>query len=162
MAEPSDWRKISQGCCISLVVHCSSGSKEAIKLLHRSGAGISCNDVTKQLKSVSAEVQNNVNLAPKYISKGQPTHITIDNSDGRQQTLTSLAKAHHTNATVYNPKNEEIAKITQKIIGDDIKESNTLTRRNINNYEDYKIGKPSPPPVIESYTDNTDSDQLDY
>ena len=61
-----------------------------MKLLHRSGAGISYDDVTKQIKSFSTEIQNNVNLAPKNISKGQPTYITINNSDGRKQTLTGL------------------------------------------------------------------------
>ena len=50
------------------------------------------------------------------ISKGQPTHITIDNSDERQQTLTGLDTTHHTNATVYNPKNEETSTKTQEIM----------------------------------------------
>ena len=58
------------------------------------------------------EIQNNVNLATKNISKGQSTHITIDNFDRHQQTLTGLDTTHHTNATVYNPKNEEPSTIT--------------------------------------------------
>ena len=81
--------------------------------LSRSLAGISYDNVTKQIKPFSAEVQNNVNLAPKNKSKGQQTHITIDSSDGRQthitidssdgrqQTLTGLNTIH---ATVYKPK----------------------------------------------------------
>ena len=89
------------------------------------------------------------------ISKGQPTHITIDNSNERQQTLTGLDTTHHTNATVYVPKNEEI-------IDDDHEQSRPSTRRNINDYNDYKIGKPSPPLILRSYTDNTNWDQLDY
>ena len=32
----------------------------------------------------------------------------------------------------------------------------------MNDYNDYKIGKSPPPPVIASYTDNTNLDQLDY
>ena len=89
------------------------------------------------------------------ISKGYPTHITIDNSNERQQTLTGLDTTHHTNATVYVPKNEEI-------IDDDHEQSRPSTRRNINDYNDYKIGKPSPPLILRSYTDNTNWDQLDY
>ena len=96
------------------LVHCLTGSKETINLLHRSGAGISYDDVTKQINSFPPEIQNNVNLAPKNISKGQSTHITIDNSDTRQLTLTGLDTTHHTNATVYDPKNEETSTITQK------------------------------------------------
>ena len=133
-----------------------------MKLLHRSGAGISYDDVTKQIKSFSTEIQNNVNLAPKNISKGQPTHITIDDSDERQQTLTGLDTTHHTNATVYNPKNEETSTKTQEIIDDDQEQSRPSTRTSINDHNDYKIGKPSPPPITGSYTDNTNRDQLDY
>ena len=115
-----------------------------------------------QIKSFSAEVQNNVNLAPKNISKGQPAHIAIDNSDGRQQTLTGLDTTHHTNATAYNSKNGETLTLAQEIIDGDQEESHPSTIRNINDYSDYKIGKPSPLPVIGNYTDNTNSDKLDY
>ena len=114
-----------------------------------------------QIKSFSAEVQNNVNLPPKNISKGQPAHIAIDNSDGRQQTLTGSDTTHHTNATVYNPKNEETSTIIQEIIDSDQEESRPSTIRNINDYNDYKIGKSSPLPFIGNYTDNTNSDKLD-
>ena len=72
--------------------------------LSRSGAGISYDDVTKQTKPFSAEVQNNVNLVPKNKSKGQPTHISIASSDGRQQPLTGSNTIHHTNATVCKPQ----------------------------------------------------------
>ena len=41
-------------------------------------------------------------------------------------------------------------------------ENHPSTRRNINDYNDNKIGKPSPPPVKGSYTDNTNHDQLGY
>ena len=156
-----DWRSLVTGekcpkaVALSLVVHRMTRSKETIKLLHRSGAGISYDDVTKQIKSFSTEIQNNVNLAPKNISKGQPTHITIDDSDERQQTLTGLDTTHHTNATVYNPKNEETSTKTQEIIDDHQEQSCPSTRRSINDHNDYKIGKPSPPPIIGSYTDNT-------
>ena len=120
-------------------------------------------DLTKQIKQFSAEIQNNVNLAPKNISERQPAHITIDNSDGRQQTQTGLDTTHHTNATVYNPKkNGKTSSIIQEITDDDQEHCRPSTRRNINNWNDYKIGKPSLPPIIGSYTDNTNRDQLDY
>ena len=48
--------------------------------------------------------RNDSSLAPSTIPKGQPTHVTIDNSDGHQQTLTRLAATHHTNSTIYVPK----------------------------------------------------------
>ena len=89
-----------------------------------------------------AEVQNNVNLASKNISKEQPIHITVNRSDGHQQTVTGLDTTHHTNATVYNPpKNEETLIIAQEIIDVDQEESHPSTKRNINDHDDYKIGK---------------------
>ena len=112
-----DWQSLVTGqkspkaVALSHVVHHLTGSKETIKLLYRSGAGISYDDVTKQIKSFLAEVQNNLNLAPKNVSKGQPTHITIDNFDEHQQTLTGLDTTNHTNATVYNPKNQNFNNI---------------------------------------------------
>ena len=60
--------KSPEAIALSLVVHRLIGSTETIKLLHRSGAGISYDDVTKQIKSFSAEIQNK--LSPKNISKG--------------------------------------------------------------------------------------------
>ena len=143
-----DWQSLVTGekspkaVALSLVVHRLTRSIETIKLLHRSGAIMSYDDVTKQIKSFSTEIQNNVNLAPKNISKGQPTHVTIDKSDGRQQTLTGLDTTHRTNATAYNPKNEETSTKTQEIIDDDQEQSLPSTRRNINDYNSYKIGKP--------------------
>ena len=163
-----DWQSLVTGeksykaVALSLVGHRLTGSKETIKLLQCSGAAISYDDVPKQIKSFSARVQNNVNLTPKIISKGEPAHITIDNYDWRQQTLNGLDTTHHTNATVYNPQNEETSTITLEIIVDDQEESHPSTIRNINDYNDYKIGKLSPPQVIRSYTDNTNRDQLDY
>ena len=63
------------------------------------------------------------------------------------------------------PKNEEISTLTQEIIHHEQEESHSSTRRNINDYNDYRLNdykKPSPPPVIGSYTDNTNRNLLDY
>ena len=111
--------KCPKAVALSLVVHNLKGGKQTIRLLHRSGAGISYDDVAKQIKLFPAEIQNNVNLAQKNISKGQPTHITIDNSDGSHQTLLGLDTTHYANATIYNTKNEETSTIIQEITDDD-------------------------------------------
>ena len=91
-----------------------------------------------------------------------PTHIITDNSDGRQRTLTGLDTTHHTYATNCNPKKEETSTITPEIIDDDQEQSHPSTRRNINDCNDYKNGKPSPSPIVGSFTENTNLDQLDY
>ena len=62
-------------------------------------------------------------------------------------------------------KNEEISTLTQEIIHHEREESHPSTRRNINDYNDYRLNdykNPSPPPVIGSYTDNTNRNLLDY
>ena len=71
-----DWQSLVTGeksrkvVALSRVVHRLTRSKETIKLLHRSGAGVSYDNVTNQTKSFSTEIQNNVNLAPKkYIKR---------------------------------------------------------------------------------------------
>ena len=81
---------------LSLVVHRVTSSKVSVKLLHRTGPGISYTDAFEQIKRFSFDTQNSSNLVPKNIPKGQPNHVTIENSDGRQQPLTSRATTHHT------------------------------------------------------------------
>ena len=71
-------KKSPKAVALSLAVYRLTGSKETIKLLNRSGAAISYDDVTKQINLFLAEAKNNVNFTPINISKGQPTHITID------------------------------------------------------------------------------------
>ena len=46
-------------------------------------------------------------------------------------------------------------------IGHDQEEKRTSTKRNINDYGEYKVGKLPRPTVIGPYTDNTNRDQLD-
>ena len=55
------------------------------------------------MKKLSDDTRNDSSFAPATIPKGQPTHVTTDNSDGRQQTLTELATTHHTNSTISRP-----------------------------------------------------------
>ena len=62
-------------------------------------------------------------------------------------------------------KKEEISALMQEIIDLDQEESHPSTRRNINDYNDYKINdykKPSPPAVIRSYTNSIYCDLPDY
>ena len=107
--------------------------------MNRSGPGILYDDLTKQIKPIWSEVQKNIKLAPKNKSKGQQTHITTDNSDGRQQTLTGLNTRHETNATFYNHPKWRNFNINARKIDYDQEESHPSTRRNIYDYNHYKI-----------------------
>ena len=86
-----------------MVIHRITGSKEAIKLLYRTGVRISYTDVMRQNKRFCEDTRKDSKIAPSTIPKKQPTHVTIDKSDGHQQTLTGLATTHHTNSTIYVP-----------------------------------------------------------
>ena len=107
-------RGLSLESCPQRLLHFRwlSISCPSLQLLHRRGVGISYTDVLKQIKRFCFDTQNSCNLVPKNISKGQPTHVTIDNSDGRQQTLTGLATTHHSNATIYVPKIQSLPDTT--------------------------------------------------
>ena len=76
--------------------------------------------------------------------------------------LTALDTPLHTNVTVYNPKIDETSTRAQEISDDNQEKSRYSTRRNINDYNDYKTGKFPPSPVIVSYTDDANLDKLDY
>ena len=56
------------------------------------------------MKKHSDYTRNDSSFAPAAIPKRESTYVTIDNSDGRQQTLTGLATTHHTYSTISMPK----------------------------------------------------------
>ena len=76
--------------------------------------------------------------------------------------MTALDTPLHTNVTVYNPKIDETSTRAQEISDDNQEKSRYSTRRNKNDYNDYKIGKFPRSPVIVSYTDDANLDKLDY
>ena len=136
-----------QAVVLSLVVHRITVSKESVKLLHRTVAGISYTVVLKQIKRFSFDTQNSSSLVPKNIPKGQPTHVTIDNTDRRQQNLTGLAITHHTNVSIYVPKIQSLPDT------DNCLENETINTYLVMrcDYEEYKIGKPPEPPLVTEY-----------
>lgn len=78
--------------------------KETTNLLSRAGFGSSYTNARPEIKKLAENARNNSSFCPATIPKGQATHVTADNSDGRQQTLTRLVTSHHTNSTMYVPK----------------------------------------------------------
>ena len=78
--------------------------KETMNLLSHAGFGSSYSNVHPEMKKLADDARNDSSLATTTIPKLQPTHVTINNSDSRQQTLTVLATSHHTNLAIYMPK----------------------------------------------------------
>ena len=90
------------GTALSLTIHRITGSKEATTLLNRCGIGIPYTDVrdlnNEWAKSVTMEHKK---MLPPGFIQGRSVHITFDNSDGKQQTLTGAHTTHHTTGTIF-------------------------------------------------------------
>ena len=87
---------------LGLMFHQLTGNKEASKLLHHAGIGISYSDV-RMLNTVWAKSvkMHHKNMLPPGFIKGRAIHVTFDNSDGKQQTVTGMDTTHHTIGTVF-------------------------------------------------------------
>ena len=100
------------GIALSLTVHRITGSKEATTLLNRCGVGIPYTDVrylnNNWAKSVTMEHKK---MLPPGFIRGRSVHVTFDNSDGKQQTLTGAHTTHHTTGTIFqtrHPGDQEV------------------------------------------------------
>ena len=105
----SDWQGLitnkdtPQQIMLSLTLHRITGSKESVNYINKLGHGISYNNVSK-MNDIWSRSLHKVNQ--KFI-KGMPIHSTIDNNDGRQDTLTGSGTTHHINCTLFQPIIEE-------------------------------------------------------
>eukprot|EP00794_Sanderia_malayensis_P018600 gene18600-20470_t len=143
---------------LSLTLHRVTGSKEATKLLHHCGMGISYTDVrlltNKWAQAISMDHKK---MLPPGFTTGRSVHITFDNSDGKQQTITGDHTTHHTTGTVFQMRQP---KETQVVIDNEKQPILTDEGEDEFNYGHYKIPKKraSPPsfPEFEDIYSNTD------
>ena len=90
-------------------------------------------------------------------------HVTKDNSDGRQQTLTGSHTTHHTNGTLFqnrlqpesNVPTDEYQQREENLILVD----SELTERDCGTY---KIVEKKEHPSVQDYTDSKKEDLLDW
>eukprot|EP00794_Sanderia_malayensis_P013441 gene13441-14824_t len=129
-----DWQRLVTGersaksIALSMVVHRVTGSKEAVKFWHHTGAGISRIDVIKQNKKFASDVQKCGTKASSLIPKGKPTHVTVDNSDG--------SFLDHESPPRNIPEKQQ-----------------WLPAQEIH-YGSYNIGKKLPHPIVNEYSDH--------
>ena len=142
---------------LGLTVHRLTGSKETSKLLHHAGIGISYSDV-RMLNNIwakSVKMDHKHMLPPGFIN-GKTIHVTFDNSDGKQQTLTGTDTTHHTTGTVFQiskslEKTERREEIVQNNIVDDEKQD----------YGSYKIPRNrKDPPSFPDHIDEFENSPL--
>ena len=102
------WRRLavdgdSPQSMMSMMIHRMTGCKETTSPLSRASFGSSYTTVSQETKKLADDARNDSRFTPATIPKGQPTRFTLNNSDGRQQTLTGLPTTRHTNSTIYLP-----------------------------------------------------------
>ena len=171
-----------QSIGLPMVIHKMAGCKESANLLSRAIFGRSYSNVCREMKKFADNARNDSSFSPARIPKGQPTHVTIDNSDGCWQTLTGLAITHHTNSTIYVPKlfnhPEEDANAESSTENMDIESSRMIETRSSHDISNehtskvrlfcgtddtksYRIGTRSEPPSLTENNIGFEKDWLD-
>ena len=83
-----------------LIVHRMTGSKETIDYLHKCNHSASYTAIRLQNQAWARMVITGGCLYPN-MRKGVVCHSTLDNNDGRQNTLTGSGTTHDTNVTLF-------------------------------------------------------------
>ena len=95
--------------------------------------------------------------------KGIPTHVTLDNNDGSQETLTGKGTTHDTNFTVFQPvlKNEVFPPVAE--IEEEEEETLVLLPdiNEVTEVPEYNFGQRKPPPLFKNYVDNKNRTELE-
>ena len=85
-----------------MTVNGITGSKVVANLLHKCGHKIFYADICHLNKSWANEVTTNTNqIFPSAFFSGNSIHVAIDNSDGKQQTITGSKTTHYTNGVAF-------------------------------------------------------------
>ena len=84
--------------------------------MHKTNHVISYNDIRMQNVAWARMVSAKPFHFPNF-RKGVVTHSTIDNNDGRQETMTGVGTTHNTNMTLFQvPSAEEISIIPELVL----------------------------------------------
>ena len=104
----SDWEsfltkeRAAKQTVAGLTVHRLTSSKEVLSILHKLNNTISYNNVRLQniawARMISADTRKS-----KMMAKGIATHATIDNNDGRQETMSGKGTTHDSSCTLFQP-----------------------------------------------------------
>ena len=93
---------------------------------------------------------------PAGFVKGKPVHVTLDNSDGRQQTITGSHTTHYTNGTVFQnhrtPADIPIDEPQEEDPAPNLAPFDSTPQ----DYGGYKIQKKKEPPLVPNYEDCKD------
>ena len=125
---------------MSLTLHRLTGSKEATVLLNRCGMGIPYTDIRLLTNEWGKGVtQNYKKILRRKFSGQKSAHVTFDNSDGKQQTLTGFDTTHHTTGTIFQTGHTTLNDSTNEFRDFEFAENNDETTEV--DYGRYKIPK---------------------
>ena len=157
----SDWESLitketsPKQAVMGLVIHRMTGSKEVANMLHKCNHAISYRDIRMQNLAWSRMVSSR-KLQLSNMRKGVTTHSTLDNNDGRQETVTGAGTTHDTNKTLFQlPTSEEKEAIPN--IGSQVERPLDIWNSVENEQTEvapYSIGKRVGPSPIMNYNDD--------
>eukprot|EP00794_Sanderia_malayensis_P014734 gene14734-16269_t len=133
----------------------TTGSKEAVVNLHKLGHSASYNRVLQYSDFWSkCQVQPHKRFLP-----GIPLHSTIDNNDGRQETLTGAGTTHDINTTLFQPllPDDNISELNNDLDYDLL----VCEEKNTDEIPEYSLGQRKDPPAFSSYQDDESQTLLD-
>ena len=146
---------------LGMVIHRITGSKEAINLLIKSGVTPTYTTILETSKKWAQDTTTELKRrkAPPCMQPFKPTRITLDNNDGGQMTLTGVGTTHDTTGTINQPvlpgevEYQSFEPSEERYLSIDDEEQI--------DYGDYKVGKPSGPPIIKEYEPDKDKSELE-
>ena len=163
----SDWESLITGeknakqIITGSVIGRLTGRKDVILILNKMGHSITYEDFRNQTKRWASTASESGFVAPMVT--GIPTHVTLDNNDGSQETVTGKGTTHDTNFTIFQPilKGENITPdmLARPSRGENMALECTIEEKQ--EIPEYSIGQKKSPPLFPSFVDNTDTHELD-
>ena len=137
-------------------------SKETIDTLHKCNHVISYRDIRMQNAAWARMVSQRPTPASS-LRRGVVTHSSIDNNDGRQDTITGTGTTHDTNATLFQlpSKEEEFLPTIGEEQEQPLNLCDEIEDHLITTVPSFAIGKKEGPPLFPDYSEDQDTSLLD-
>ena len=89
-----------------------------------------------------------------------PTHITLDNNDGKEETATGKGTAHHPNCTIFQPLLDNEIPLPREQTKPNISIELEFDERN--EIPEYTLWEKKPPPMFEYFNFEEKGDVLEF
>ena len=164
----SDWESLitkdmtGKQACLGLIIHRDTASKSGINYLHKCNHSLSYNAIRLQNEAWARMITDKSYCASSF-RKGVTTHSTMDNNDGKQETIDGTGTTHDTNITMFQLPTEEEMLLPTIGHQQTIPEKLSSTLEEEYTVKPYFIGKLAGPPKFDLLADDEpSSDELQY